>query len=102
MGIVKKTYTRSFEIVQTSYPASLGKYVDFVKARKRTFRYDGKLRGLTFCFDCGRDFTGNDEVYLALVKGHKNRLLCEKCAKKHNEALKEGVVYRARGNQVVS
>ena len=92
MSTIKKTYTRSFEIVQTSYPNSFSKFGDFVMTRKRTYRYDGKLSGLTFCFDCGHDFNENDDVYLAIVRGQKNRLMCEKCAKKHSKALNEEVL----------
>ncbi|RST57666.1 hypothetical protein D5F11_021640 [Siminovitchia terrae] len=42
------------------------------------------------CHLCKEDFFNNERISLAFVKGMKNHLLCEKCAKK---LIEKGVSY---------
>lgn len=84
MAQVIKRRTQVYEITQTSYPDSLGMYEAFAATRTRMLGLNA-MHGLNRCFDCGQAFGAHDKVYLALVKGHKNRFLCGPCAKRHKE-----------------
>ena len=35
----------------------------------------------TECFKCGHKFDDKDFIYLGVVKGDKNRIFCDSCAK---------------------
>ena len=79
MSTVTKKYTKNFEIIATSYPTSLGTFAGVARKRALVFG-DPKMDGLKTCFRCNRQFANDEDVYLTLVKGHKNVFLCKKCA----------------------
>lgn len=42
------------------------------------------------CFNCNHKFNDDDDIYLVIVKGTHNRLLCKKCNDKALNDLKKG------------
>mgnify|MGYP002627127634 CR=1 FL=1 len=76
MKIVKTT-TTTYEI---SSIQPFGKYGEFVEARIKAFVGDGKMKELRKCFNCGHEFTNDEDINAAFMIRHKNVFLCNACA----------------------
>ena len=75
--IVKKTYTKIYEIIDCSkWNGTLG------ETKKRAQELGVHEHDIDKCFVCEHKFTDDDYPYLAIFKGRKNDFICEECAKK--------------------
>ncbi len=78
MDITVKT-TRTYHITGTSWPNPFGTYGD-MEDRANELRRPLEKRGLSKCFICHQPFDRSDNVYLTMVKAHRNVFLCGNCA----------------------
>lgn len=79
--IVEKKTIRRYEILHaTSKPFS--KFGQFRKVREERLGLSVERR----CFNCGRKFKDDDDIYLVMIKGTRNRLFCKEC---NDKALKD-------------
>lgn len=68
--VIEKTITKRYEV---THIWNFLKYGTFVSGRK------GMSNTPTTCFRCGRKFTEDDDLYLGVVNGDKNRVFCSSC-----------------------
>lgn len=71
--IIEKTKTYRYEVLQAGKKPFM-KFGFF-----RNVRESHNMRVQKTCFNCGHKFSDNEDVFLVIVKGHENPLLCEKC-----------------------
>ena len=76
---VKKKSIKTFQITKTSYPNPFSNYGDAEDRAKELGRPLEK-RGFSKCFVCNQHFSREDDVYIAMVKWHRNVFLCGNCA----------------------
>lgn len=81
-----KHYTKKFEV--TFVLLKFMKYSSISKVRK------DKLN----CELCGTKFQGEDNTNLALLNGHSNKLICDKCAQ---EAMEGGAEGKTREDKII-
>lgn len=71
-----KTQTETYEILDVA--PNFGKYGDLMNRRQELYG-SRKDRLLCKCLICNYKFGDDDNVNLALIKGKKNMLICDKC-----------------------
>lgn len=76
--IIEKTITRKYEVTDIARFLKYGVFADARKNMKNTPKT---------CFRCHHKFDGDEYTYLGMVKGDKNRIFCESCAKHIAEIL---------------
>ena len=83
--IIEKHITKRYEVTDI---ARFLKYETFIGARK------GMNNTPKTCFCCGHKFSEEEYTYLGIVKGDKNRIFCENCAKDIGEIIgKENITH---------
>ncbi len=80
---VKKKSVMTYQITETSWPTPFSNYGD-AENRAKELGHSLEKRGFSKCFVCNHRFERDEDVFLAMVKGHKNMFLCGGCAQKVN------------------
>lgn len=78
---------RKYEIIKA---APFGTWGELKDRRMKLYGEKG-MTGMYGCFLCNKEFSDTDRINLCFVKGYKNRLVCNECAERIENA-REGSV----------
>ncbi len=79
---INKTTTKHYTVLDVTKDP----FMTFGTLRYIREKNNMEMEGLRTCFNCDHKFNDKEDIFLAIIKGKKNKFLCEKCK---NEALKD-------------